>query len=186
MSRFMVVDTPLACLKVITRQSLRDSRGSFCRLFCEGELASAGWTKPVVQINHSYTRNRGTVRGLHFQRPPKTEMKLVSCIRGEVWDVAVDIRIGSPTFLHWHAVHLSKENELAFLIPEGFAHGFQALTDDVELIYCHSAPYSSSHEGGLSALDKNLDIQWPLPVGELSFRDAGYPSVASAFEGASL
>ena len=186
MSRFTVVDTPLACLKVIARQSLRDGRGSFCRLFCEDELTSAGWTKPVVQINHSYTRKRGTVRGLHFQRPPKTEMKLVSCIRGEVWDVAVDIRIGSPTFLRWHAIHLSKENERAFLIPEGFAHGFQALTDDVELIYCHSAPYSSSDEGGLSVLDASLDIRWPLPVVELSSRDAGYPSVASVFEGASL
>jgi dTDP-4-dehydrorhamnose 3,5-epimerase len=103
-----------------------------------------------------------------------------------VWDVAVDIRIGSPTFLRWHAIHLSEENERALLIPEGFAHGFQALTNDAELIYCHSAPYSSSDEGGLSVLDTSLDIRWPLPVVELSSRDAGYPSVISVFEGASL
>lgn len=186
MSRFLVVDTPLGSLKVVTRQSSHDRRGSLRRLFCDDELASAGWTKSVAQINHSYTKRRGTVRGLHFQRPPKAEMKLVSCIRGEIWDVAVDIRIGSPTFLRWHAINLSQDNERALLIPEGFAHGFQALSDDVELIYCHSAPYSPSDEEGLSVLDASLEIRWPLPVVELSSRDAGYPSVTSVFKGVSL
>ena len=118
----------------VQRQPLQDARGLFERMFCADELAAAGWTQPIAQINHSVTRQRGSVRGLHYQRPPHAEMKLVSCLRGEVWDVAVDLRAGSPTFLQWHAEHLSPSNACALLIPPGFAHGFQALTDDAELL----------------------------------------------------
>lgn len=173
-------------LVVIERLRLGDARGFFSRLFCGEELAAAGWTKSIAQINHSHTAKRGTVRGLHFQRPPKAEMKLVACIRGEVWDVAVDIRAGSPTFLSWHAERLSADNGRSLLIPEGFAHGFQALCDDVELIYCHSAPYAPLAEGGLSPLDPMLAIPWPLLVTELSVRDAGCPSLDSGFKGVYL
>lgn len=183
MSRFTVTDLPLAGLKRVQRQRLGDNRGFLARLFCTEELASAGWGKPITQINHTYTAKQGTVRGMHFQQPPYAEMKLVSCIRGEVWDVAVDLRVGSPTFLRWHAERLSAENSCALLIPEGFAHGFQALTDDVELLYCHSEAYVAHAEGGLNPVDPRLGIAWPLAIAELSARDAGHALITSDFEG---
>ena len=183
MSRFTVTDLPLAGLKRVQRQRLGDNRGFLARLFCADELASTGWTKPVAQINHTYTAKQGTVRGMHFQRPPHAETKLVSCIRGEVWDVAVDLRAGSPTFLHWHAERLSAENGCALLIPEGFAHGFQALTDDVELLYCHSEAYAAHADGGLNPPEPRLGIAWPLAIAEFAARDAGHALIASDFEG---
>ena len=152
MSRFILTDLPLHGLKLVERQRLGDARGFLSRLFCAEELAIAGWIKPVAQVNHTFTARRGTVRGMHFQRPPHAEMKLVSCIRGEVWDVAVDVRAGSPTFMRWHAERLSADNGRALLIPEGFAHGFQTLTDGVELLYCHSAAYAAEAEAGLSMI----------------------------------
>lgn len=186
MNRFAVSDLPLEGLKLIERQRIGDSRGFLSRLFCAEELAAAGWVKPIVQINHTHTSLLGTVRGMHFQRPPHAEMKLVNCIRGEVWDVAVDLRTNSPTLLHWHAERLSADNGRALLIPEGFAHGFQALTDDVELLYCHSAAYNSSAEAGLNPLDARLAISWPLAISELSARDAAHPLIETGFEGVRL
>lgn len=186
MNRFTVSDLPLVGLKLVERQRIGDSRGFLSRLFCAEELAVAGWVKPIAQINHSYTPLRGTVRGMHFQHPPHAEMKLVSCIRGEVWDVAVDVRIDSPTFLLWHAERVSADNGRALLIPEGFAHGFQALTDDVDLLYCHSAAYSPSAEAGLNPLDARLAISWPLAISELSARDAAHPLIETGFEGVRL
>jgi len=186
MSRFTVTDLPLAGLKLVERQRLGDSRGFLSRLFCAEELSAAGWIKPIAQINHTCTAMRGTVRGMHFQRPPHAEMKLVTCIRGEVWDVALDVRANSPTFLHWHAERLSADNGRALLIPEGFAHGFQALTDDVELLYCHSAAYIPDAEAGMNPLDVRLAIAWPLPVTELSARDAAHPLIETGFEGVRL
>lgn len=186
MSRLIASDLPLPGLKRVTRQRIGDRRGFLSRLFCAEELAAAGWLKPVAQINHTCTALRGTVRGLHFQHPPHAEMKLVSCIRGEVWDVAVDVRAGSPTFLRWHAERLSAENGQALLLPEGFAHGFQALTDDVELLYCHSAAYHAGAETGLNPQDAHLNIAWPLAITELSARDASHPLLTSAFEGVRL
>lgn len=183
MSRFTVTDLPLAGLKRVQRQRMGDNRGFLARLFCAEELASAGWTKPIAQINHTYTAKQGTVRGMHFQHPPHAEMKLVSCIRGEAWDVAVDLRFGSPTFLSWHAERLSAENGCALLIPEGFAHGFQALTDDAELFYCHSETYVAQAEGGLNPTDPRLSIRWPLAITEMSARDAGHPLITSEFKG---
>jgi dTDP-4-dehydrorhamnose 3,5-epimerase len=183
MSRFIVNDLPLLGLKRVERQRMGDHRGFLSRLFCAEELAAAGWTKPVAQFNHTYTAVRGTVRGMHFQHYPHAEMKLVSCIRGEVWDVVVDVRSESPTFLRWHAERLSADNRLAMLIPEGFAHGFQTLTDDVELLYSNSAPFTASAEGGLNPHDARLAIAWPLPVAELSARDAAHPLIDTDFRG---
>jgi len=180
LNRFTVTDLPLAGLKRIERQRPGDARGFLERLFCAGELGFAGWNKPVVQINHTHTARRGTVRGMHFQRPPHAEMKLVTCLHGEVWDVAVDVRAGSATFPHWHAEHLSAENARALLIPEGFAHGFQALTDDVHLLYCHSAAHAAGAEGGLNPADPKLAIAWPLPI-KLSPRDAQHPPLNDEF-----
>lgn len=186
MSRFAVTDLPLTGLKLVERQRLGDSRGFLSRLFCAEELAAAGWHKPIAQINHTYTAKRGAVRGMHFQHPPHAEMKLVSCIRGEVWDVAVDLRVGSKTFLQWHAESLSVDNGRALLIPEGFAHGFQALTDDVELLYCHSTAYTSTAEAGLNAKDPMLAISWSLQITELSLRDSQHPMLNEQFTGVAL
>ena len=186
MSRFSITPLPLAGLQLVERRPLGDSRGSLTRLFCVDELACAGWTSAVAQINLSCTARRGTVRGMHFQRPPHAEMKLVTCLRGEVWDVAVDVRADSPSFLHWHAERLSADNARALLIPEGFAHGFQALTDDVELLYCHSAVYAPDAEAGLNPQDGSLAIPWPLAVSDLSASDAGRPSIESGFSGVRL
>jgi dTDP-4-dehydrorhamnose 3,5-epimerase len=186
MSRFTVFDTPIAGLKVVERQPVGDARGFLARLFCAEELAAAGWQKPVAQINQTLTQKQGTVRGLHFQKPPYAEMKLVTCVRGAVWDVAVDLRAGSPTFLQWHAEELSATNHRALLIPEGFAHGFQTLCDDCELIYLHSVAYAQTAEAGLNPQDPVLSIAWPMAITELSTRDAQHPMLDHSFKGVTL
>jgi len=170
----------------VQRQRIGDARGHLERMFCAQELCDAGWDAPIAQINHTCTARRATVRGLHFQYPPHAEMKLVSCLRGEVWDVAVDLRPGSATFLRSHAERLSADNGVALLIPRGFAHGFQALTDDVAMLYCHSAAHAAAAEGGLHPLDPRLALPWPLSVGELSVRDAGHPFIGDDFQGVKL
>lgn len=181
-----ISDTRLAGLKIVERHAQRDARGFLSRLFDAAELSECGWTEGIAQVNHTSTTTSGTIRGLHYQRPPHAEMKLVSCIRGKVWDVAVDLRPGSPTFLQWHAEQLSPENGRALLIPQGFAHGFQALTDDVELIYCHSAAYAPHAEAGLSFRDRRLNISWPLPFTLVSERDLAHPEIDAHFLGVSL
>lgn len=186
MSRLQVEATRLRGLMRVRRQPLGDERGALTRVFCADELRDAGWSRPILQINHTVTVRRGTVRGLHFQRPPHAEAKLVNCLRGEVWDIAVDLRSGSPTFLQWHAERLSPGNGLALLIPEGFAHGFQTLTDEVEMLYCHSAAYVSTAEGGLHPQDPRLALPWPLPVAGLSSRDAAQPLIGDDFVEADL
>jgi len=187
MSRFTVSPTKLSGLVCIERKLLGDARGFLSRLFCPEAMREAGWQdKPVAQINHTWTAKKGTVRGLHFQYPPYAETKLVSCIRGTVWDVAVDLRKDSPSYLQWHAEELSENNHRALLIPEGFAHGFQTLSDDVQMIYVHSAPYSQTQEGGLSPNDVMLAIPWPLPISEISERDRMHPPLSSKFEGVTL
>jgi dTDP-4-dehydrorhamnose 3,5-epimerase len=184
-SRFTLTRLPLAGLFRVERQRHEDSRGSFERLFCAEELIAGGWTQPVAQVNYTRTQRRGTVRGLHFQRPPYAEKKLVRCLRGEIWDVAVDLRADSSTFLQWHAETLNERNG-ALLIPEGFAHGFQALTDDVELLYCHSMAYEAQAEDGLRAQDPRLNIAWPLPITEQSERDTLHRLLSPEFSGLAL
>ena len=175
MKRFAVIETPIAGLKVIQRQPIGDDRGFLCRLFCSEELASVGWQKPIAQINHTLTAKQGTIRGLHFQIAPHPEKKLVSCLKGRVWDVAIDLRDDSPTRYHWHAEELSADNHKAMLIPEGFAHGFQSLDDGCELLYCHSAHFHPESERGLRFDDPWLGIAWPLPLSEISDRDLKHP-----------
>ena len=186
MSRLALSPLPLHGLFRVQRQPMADERGFFERLFCTHELSAAGWTTPLAQINHSHTAQRGSLRGMHYQRPPHAEMKLVSCLHGEVWDVAVDLRHGSPTFLQWHAERLSADNGCALLIPPGLAHGFQALADHAELLYLHSAAYAPEAEAGLHPLDSRLGLAWPLPVTELSPRDRSHAWLTDAFEGVRL
>lgn len=183
-SRFTV--TPAAvidALKVIQRLPVQDDRGYLERMYCAGELAAMGLAKPVVQINRTLTRMQGAVRGLHFQYPPFAEAKLIACLRGEIFDVAVDLRRGSPTYLQWHAEILSAENHRSLLIPEGFAHGFQTLTPDCELLYLHTESYHPEAEGGLNCRDPRLAIAWPLEITDLSQRDAGHPLLGDSFRG---
>ena len=178
-----VQDTPISGLQVVTRGLLIDGRGSFGRLFCADDLGAAGFNTPVAQINRSTTSGMGTIRGLHYQFGEAAEVKLVSCTGGSIFDVAVDLRPTSPTFLKWHGVCLSAENGLALLVPRGCAHGFQVLTEKVEMIYIHSHPYVASAEAGLYALDPRLSISWPLPPGLISDRDLNLPTLKVDFAG---
>ena len=183
MNKFRATQLPMAGLMLVSRQRIGDERGFLSRMFCSETLADVGWQKPISQINITHTSTRGSIRGLHYQVPPYSEMKLVSCIRGEVMDVAVDLRVNSPTFLQWHAQTLSADNGNALLIPEGFAHGFQTLTDDVEMLYFHSMPYTPEAEAGLRFDDPLINIVWPLQVTEMSVRDQTHGLLSPSYKG---
>ena len=181
--RFDILNAPLHGLKLVARKPVGDHRGYLERLYCMDEFESLFAGKPIAQVNRSLTRKRGSVRGMHFQRPPHAEIKLVTCLAGSVFDVAVDLRRASPTFLRWHGEVLSADNHRSLLIPEGFAHGFQALSEDCQLLYLHSARYEPDHEGGLHPQDPALAIAWPEAIPELSARDAAHPFLGEDFDG---
>lgn len=186
MSRFDFIPTPLSDLLLAQRKVTEDHRGFLSRFYCAEEFHAAGVTKPIAQINHSMTRLKGAVRGLHFQYPPHAEIKIVSCLKGEIFDVAVDLRRGSTTFLQWHGEILSTANRKSMLIPEGFAHGFQTLTEDCELIYLHTAAYCPEAEGALNVTDPKLNIVWPQRLGDISDRDRKHPFIDQDFQGVVL
>lgn len=186
MRRFSVAPLPLDGLKRIERTVASDTRGQFSRLFCAEDLAGAGWDEPVAQVNHSTTFGSGTLRGMHYQVPPNAETKLVFCIRGRIWDVALDLRQGSSTFLGVHGEELSETNHHGLLIPKGFAHGFQVLGERAELIYFHSAPYAPDAERRVHPLDPMLDIGWPLAARNLSNQDSSAPFLEQRFEGVAV
>ena len=175
--------TGISGVVVVQGSAFSDHRGVFQRLYCDRELAGVIGNRHIVQVNFSRTAQVGAVRGMHYQRPPHAEMKLVRCLRGTVWDVAVDLRADSPTFLRWHAVELTPENGRTLVIPEGCAHGFQALAPDSELLYLHTAHYTPEAEGGVRHDDPALAIGWPLPVADLSQRDQAHPSITRDFSG---
>ena len=155
-----------------------DARGLFARIFCEEEFAAQGLNTHWAQMNVSVTAGAGTLRGLHFQRAPHAEVKLVRAVRGRVHDVIVDLRSGSATYgAHVSAV-LDAELRNALYVPAGFAHGFQTLTDEVEMIYAHSTAYAPGSEGGVQALDPALGIDWPLPLAQRSTRDEALPPLS--------
>ncbi len=181
-----ILDTPMADLKIVQSLPHRDARGAFVRLFCAQELQPLLGHRQIAQINHSRTSHAGAVRGMHFQHPPHAEMKMVRCLRGRVWDVAVDLRAGSGTFLQWHAQELAQDDVQMLVIPEGFAHGFQALEPDSELLYLHTAFYHPPSEGGLRHDDPRLAITWPLPPQDLSPRDLSHPLLGADFTGVAL
>lgn len=171
---------------VVETNKISDHRGAFARLFCEQELAEILGDRNIVQINHSRTTQAGAVRGMHYQHAPQAEMKMVRCIKGRVWDVAVDLRKDSASFLRWHAVELSEENALMMVIPEGCAHGFQVLEPESELLYLHTASYAPACEGGVRFDDPQLKIAWPLDVTDLSERDKSHPLMNENFCGVKL
>lgn len=175
--------TPLQGSYVIDLAPFRDERGWFARTYCENEFEEIGHTAKWVQMNHSYTAKRGTIRGMHFQVPPYREIKMVRCVRGKVFDVIVDIRRNSQTFLQWFGLELSADAMNMLYIPAGFAHGFQTLSDDCELIYHHSEFYTPGAEGGIKYNDPAVDIRWPLEVLFISERDLNHPVLNENFKG---
>jgi dTDP-4-dehydrorhamnose 3,5-epimerase len=177
------LQTPLSGTYEIEPEPFIDNRGFFARTFCKNEFMQIGFTKEIVQINHSLTRQRGTIRGLHYQSPPACETKIIRCVQGLIFDVLVDLRAGSPSFMKWFSVELSHDNRKMIYIPEGVAHGFQTLTDNVELIYHHSEFYRPEYENGLRFDDPSLMIKWPLPMSCISQKDQGYAIIKNNFTG---
>jgi dTDP-4-dehydrorhamnose 3,5-epimerase len=175
--------TGLPGLYIIDLHPVSDTRGWFARTYCKNEFAAIGHTKEWVQLNHSFTNKKGTIRGMHYQLPPHREIKMVRCISGAVLDVAIDLREGSETFLKCISAELNAENKKMIYIPEGFAHGFQALTDNCELLYHHSAFYTPGSEVGIRYDDPVINIQWPLPVTDISDRDLSHPLLNQTFKG---
>jgi dTDP-4-dehydrorhamnose 3,5-epimerase len=177
----IITDTPLAGMKRIELQPRGDERGFFARTFCETEFAAAGLPTRFVQQNTSFSRSRGTLRGLHYQLAPAREAKLARCTRGALWDIGLDLRSDSPTFGHWYAAELTAENRVALLIPEGFAHGFVTLSDDCEIVYSVSSPYTPALERGIRWDDPQFAIEWPLSPRIVSDRDRGHPDFDPAW-----
>ncbi len=181
-----VLPTAIQGVSVVETQMIEDPRGSFARLFCQQELHEILGPRKIVQINQSTTRQPGAVRGMHYQHPPSAEMKLVRCLKGRVWDVAIDLREGSTTFLQWHGEELSADNAKMLVIPEGCAHGFQVLETDSQLLYLHTEFYAPDTEDGVAYNDPKLAISWPLPVTGLSERDRDLSPLSIKFSGLSV
>lgn len=166
---------------LIDLEVFNDNRGSFARVFCSDVLTKhIGTSINIVQINHSTTTAKGTIRGMHFQNAPYMEDKLIRCIAGSIYDVVLDLREESPTFLKWEAVELSKENKRMIYIPKGCAHGFQSLSNNVEMIYHHTAFYNKGSEGGILYNDPSIGIEWPLKPKNISTKDLKYPLIANS------
>ena len=176
-------ETPLKGSWLVGLEPVIDDRGWFARSYCKNEFSQIGHSQEWVQLNHSFTRLQGTVRGMHFQLPPYSEIKLVRCIAGAVYDVIIDLRKDSRSFLHYFGTELSAANKAMLYIPAGFAHGFQALTEDCELIYHHSQFYMPGVEGGIRFDDAMVNIQWPLEPVNISPRDNAHPYLEETFKG---
>ncbi len=168
MRRLRVERTNLEPVKIINRTLMEDNRGFFDRLFCNKELKKILKNKPIKQINHSFTKKKGTLRGLHYQKNPYKEAKIITCLKGKVFDVAVDIRKDSKTYLKKTVNELSDQNNKSIYIPEGFAHGFQAMKDNCILVYFHTEFYNIKSSGYVNPLDPKLDINWPLAISIIS------------------
>ncbi|MGQ7843574.1 dTDP-4-dehydrorhamnose 3,5-epimerase [Granulosicoccus sp. 3-233] len=167
--------TALEGAMIVDLQRLEDERGFFARSFCRQEFEQLGMNSDVVQANVSFNVNKGTLRGMHYQVAPALETKLVRCTRGAIVDVIVDMRESSPTYRQHIAVELSAENRRALFVPANFAHGFQTLEDDSEVMYLVSGYYTPECERGLRYNDPALNIQWPVPVQHMSDKDAQWP-----------
>lgn len=176
-------ETPIKNLYTIELQPNIDDRGFFVRSFCKKELAEIGLNKEIVQVNHSATLQKGSFRGFHFQYPPYAETKIIRCIKGRVLDFAIDIRKNSPTFLQHFSIELSEENFRALYLPEGFAHGFQVLSENSEMLYFHTEFYNKNGEGALNYSDPKLKIELPLEITEISDRDKNHKFISNTFKG---
>jgi dTDP-4-dehydrorhamnose 3,5-epimerase len=173
-------------LYTIHVKKLEDERGLFARTFCKKEFKQIGFDEEFVQFNHSYNKTKGTLRGMHFQYPPYAEVKLIRCVQGAVFDVVVDLRTDSPTFLKYFSVELSAKNMTSILIPKGFAHGFQTLEDNTALIYHHTQYYTPEADAGLRFDDAAIGIQWKMPVITVSEKDKSYKLIDNNFKGMAI
>lgn len=178
-----VIPTPLAGAFVIELDPKRDERGFFVRTYCQDEFAKHGLATNFVQSSQSRTIGKGSIRGMHFQQSPHLEVKLVRCLRGAILDVFVDLRKGSPTFLQWFAVELNEHNFRMAYLPAGLAHGFQTLTDEVDVLYDITPAYVPSGEGRVRFDDPLLGIRWPMPIGNVSVKDAAAIPLTRDFTG---
>lgn len=176
------IRTPFEGLYIIEVNKLTDSRGLFARTFCKKEFSQIGFDKEFVQFNHSENLYKGTIRGMHFQRQPYSEVKLIRCVKGRVYDVAVDLRKNSKTFLKAFSIELNEQNLRSILIPEGFAHGYQVLEDQTALIYHHSQYYTPGADSGIRYNDPALRIEWPLESVIISDKDRSYADITNTFE----
>jgi len=181
-----VEQTKIAGVSIIHSEPFKDERGFFNRIFCQEELEVIQPSIVIAQINHSMTKQKGTIRGMHFQNSPFAEMKIVRCIKGSIFDVAVDLRKDSPTLLQWHGEILSADNMKALVIPEGCAHGFQSLEDDIEMVYFHTRFYSKQSEGSIRYDEPRINIQWKLLQIIVSQKDLSVPFLKPDFIGVSL
>lgn len=171
----LFIETEIPGAYVVQPEMRGDSRGFFARVWCQQEFESHGLVTRVVQANSSFNKLQGTVRGMHFQYEPYAETKLVRCVRGAIFDVIVDLRPASPTFRRWVGFELTEENHLALYVPEGFAHGYQTLADDSEVMYQVSQFYTPGAEGGVRYNDPAFGIEWPLSITAISAKDATWP-----------
>jgi dTDP-4-dehydrorhamnose 3,5-epimerase len=168
-------ETKLAGAYVVELEKKPDNRGFFSRAFCAREFAEHGLKPQVVQANLSYNHTKGTIRGMHYQLPPATEPKFIRCIRGAIWDVIIDMRPDSPTYLEHFAIELSADNRNALYVPDMFAHGNQALCDGAELLYLVGEYYTPGYERGVRYNDPAIGIEWPIPATIVSDKDASWP-----------
>jgi dTDP-4-dehydrorhamnose 3,5-epimerase len=168
---------------IIEPTVFQDERGLFERLFCENEIKNINHYKKLVQINYSFTKKAGVIRGMHYQNPPKAEAKIVRCLRGSVYDVIIDLRKGSDTIFNWKGQTLSSDNKSMIYIPEGFAHGFQTLEEDCELLYFHTEFYSPEYQDAILYNDPKIGIKWPIAVSEISEKDKSHSRIAKSYKG---
>jgi dTDP-4-dehydrorhamnose 3,5-epimerase len=172
--------TAVAGAFIVELEPRADERGFFARMFCTDQFAAAGLERRIAQVSTSFTRRRGTLRGLHYQLPPTAEVKLVRCLRGAVFDVVADLRPDSPSFGQWAGAELSAENRAMMYVPRGCAHGFLTLTDEAEMLYFASDPYAPACERGVRFDDPWLGIAWPALPKEMSAKDRGWPPFDTA------
>lgn len=179
-------NTPLEGARIIEIEKRGDDRGFFARVFCRDEFGAAGLETAYIQINNSLSTKAGTLRGMHYQLPPAAEVKVVRCIRGELWDCIIDLRPDSPTFGKWFGTSLSAENRLMMYVSKGFAHGFITLSDDTEAFYLVSSSYAPALERGLRWDDPRFGIEWPREPTEISGKDMRWPSFDPGYHGVEL
>ena len=177
------IETSLKGAYVIDVEYLKDERGGFSRLFCKNEFEKINHKGDIVQINHSVNKYKGTIRGFHYQSSPKSEIKIIKCIKGEVYDVIIDLRKNSPTFLKCHGEILSEDNQKMMYVPKGFAHGFQTMKDNTELIYFHTEFYDKDKEQGICYNDDLIKVSWPLKITNISEKDKNRSLLDKTFRG---
>ena len=179
-------ETKLKGAYIIELEKFVDERGFFAREFCKNEYEKLGLANNIVQINVSYNKHKGTLRGMHYQLTPKAEDKIIRCIKGSIYDVIVDIRANSETFGEWVGIELSSENRKMIFVPKGFAHGFQTIEENSEVHYFHTEFYSPECEKGIRCNDPKIGIKWPLSITEISKRDESYPLISEKFKSVNL